>query len=351
MPLSQPILDRPDSKLQAILLKPPSAWTEKERKRVAQRLSVEREHGLGPGNANSIFYDPAYAQAAQEGAAQEGAAKEGTAKEGAAKKGAEEVPGATGTPIRGGSKAFTDTMDNFAAYMQRIRDGAVDVNLRGPRRRLNIQTPGNAYRANNPAIALTPEERARGAAVFVPPAASPSPAPSTSAAQSNQDTAKKKPDTAPAPRADAPAQEQPRTVQSAVTSGGQGSPKNDVAPIYSIKGLGQQLPGMVAEGARENLRAGINLLDTLGRYGGSVVRGLWNGNYAPIPAGQGIVEQTARRIGLLPAEPTPVADSAGGSGTPPPVLRPPARSAARRKERQAKAFAAPFNPFANTLLY
>jgi hypothetical protein len=152
-------LDAPDAGIRAILLKPPYSWTEEERNRMASRMHVEDNLGLGAGDANSVRYG----LGADAG-----------------------VPGGAGmaTPtlpaaqadkpktFRGGSPEFEQTMDRAGAARSMLETddevyrATLDA-LMANRTKLPEQTPGAAYVPRNQDIGITPQEAARGGSATV----------------------------------------------------------------------------------------------------------------------------------------------------------------------------------------
>lgn len=152
-PTDNASLDAPDSGLRTILLKPPGAWNERERARVAQRMAAEDASGVGADNPNSIRYGLG-------GIAQGPQMSQAPSLDSPA------------PPPRGGSAEFESTMNGIAETKRGINSGETQMpdfaGARTPAKPLNVQTPGEAYRPNNPDIKLAPHEVAGGASATTP---------------------------------------------------------------------------------------------------------------------------------------------------------------------------------------
>lgn len=162
------VLDAPDAGVREIMLKHPGTWSSKERKRMAQRMSVEDTMGLGNFDRNSVRFgmpgssvDPGFSMP-NGGGQPAGPPTHADALDQAGQ-------GVWSGP-RGGNQAFEDQQQKHGDYMRGIEDGSVEIPpvITTPGRELRPQVPGTNYRPNNPAIGLSEGEIARGASVRTP---------------------------------------------------------------------------------------------------------------------------------------------------------------------------------------
>lgn len=154
--------------------------SEEDVRRISERLSIERDGGVKPTDPNSLLYGlpanhPLVTQYA--GAPDTASAGSATQPPAAPSIASPEAP----KPFRGGSAAFESTMDAFGDRQKRMEtDGQFASDTLGalmagktPPKAPNIQTPGEAYKPNNEAVGLRPEEKAGGASATTSKAGTP----------------------------------------------------------------------------------------------------------------------------------------------------------------------------------
>jgi hypothetical protein len=77
--------------------------------------------------------------------------------------------------------------------------------------------------------------------------------------------------------------------EGAVPTGGSSTVDTGTAPPYSIKGALQRIPPV-----QDLVQAPGRLVNTVGRYGGALLGGLWSGDYS-VPK-QGLVDMASNQI-------------------------------------------------------